>query len=147
MAAYKFNLQKVLDLKENIEKEKKNEFGFAIKRLENEKAILVQLEGEMRDCCNEFEESTARGIQVDQLRIILDSIEYYKKSIKNQKVKIKMAEGYIEICRQELIKATKEKKMMEKLKEIDYKKFQYSEQKKEEKLVDDLVSFKESNNS
>jgi flagellar FliJ protein len=58
-----------------------------------------------------------------------------------------MAEDYVSDCRAELIKATQEKKMMEKLKEIDYNKFLYQEQKKEEKLVDDLVSFKESNKS
>jgi flagellar FliJ protein len=58
-----------------------------------------------------------------------------------------MAEEYIAICRKELIKATQEKEIIEKLKEKDYNKFLYNEQKKEEKLVDDLISFKESSNS
>ena len=144
MAAYKFRLQKVLDLRDTIESEKKNEFGLAMKRLENEKEKMRQLEAEMESYCGEFEENTAKGILVDQLKVILNSIEYYKRNIKNQAVKIKMAQDYLETCRQELIKATQERKMMEKLKEIDYKKYLYSEQKKEEKIVDDLVSFKES---
>ena len=37
--------------------------------------------------------------------------------------------------------------LIEKIKEKDYSKYLYEEQKKEEKLVDDLVSFKESNKS
>jgi flagellar FliJ protein len=37
--------------------------------------------------------------------------------------------------------------MIEKLKEKDFEKYLYQEQKKEEKLVDDLVSFKENNKS
>ena len=56
-----------------------------------------------------------------------------------------MAEDYLSICRAELIKATQEKKTMEKLKEKDYMLYLYNEQKKEEKVIDELVSFKQSN--
>jgi flagellar FliJ protein len=96
---------------------------------------------------NTFLEKTSLGMAVNELKLLANYIDYYKRSIKDQKIRIKMAEDYMSSCREELIKATQEKKMMEKLNEIDYKKYLYSEQKKEEKLVDDLVSFKESNKS
>lgn len=147
MAAYKFKLQKLLDYKISMEEEKKNELSLANKRLKEENDRLLELLKKQKDMNSTFHEKTSQGIEVNELKLLANYIDYYKRSIKEQEIKIKMAEDYIESCRDELIKATQEKKMMEKLKEIDYEKYLYSEQKKEEKLVDDLVSFKESKNS
>ncbi|MGE5632252.1 MAG: flagellar export protein FliJ [Caulobacteraceae bacterium] len=147
MAAYKFKLQKVLDVKLGIEEEKKNQLGLAKLRLEQEKDKLRKLNGQLDEMKLSFEEKTSQGMAVNELKMIVNYIDYYKRSIKEQKTKIKMAEDYLSTCREELIKATQERKMMEKLKEIDHEKYLYQEQKKEEKLVGDLVSFKESNKS
>lgn len=145
MAGYKFRLQRILDLKESMEEEKKNELGLALKRLEDERSKLEAIKNQLSDMQKEFRSQTSEGIPVSQLRVLLTYIEYYKKGIKDQKLKIKMAEDYSDSCREELIKASQEKKMMEKLKEIDYKKHLYNEQKKDDKLIDDLISFKEGN--
>jgi flagellar FliJ protein len=56
-----------------------------------------------------------------------------------------MAEEYLSDCRHKLVIAVQDRKIMEKLREIDYGKYIYIEQKNEEKLIDDLVSFKQSN--
>ena len=147
MSVHKFRLQKLLDYKISVEEEKKNELSIAIKRLENEKNRLQELKQRLNEMNGALHERTSGGIAANELKILADYIDYYKRSIKEQKFKIKMAEDYLSICREELIKATQEKKMIEKLKEMDYNNYLYDEQKKEEKLVDDLVSFKESNKS
>lgn len=145
MAGYKYKLQNILKLKESVEKNKKNEFGTATQRFEHEKLKLEQFCAEMYNVCNDIENAASQGTSVADLLLQQRFMEYYKKSIKNQKVKIKMAEENLENCRQQLIKAVQDRKMIEKLKEIDYEKYLYNEQKNEEKLVDDLVSFKEGN--
>lgn len=147
MAVYKFRLQKLLDYKKSLEEEKKNELGKAFKRLEEEKNRLFALKQSLNEMNSTFQEKTSQGLAVNKLKILANYIDYYKRGIKEQRTKIKMAEEYLSICREELIKATQEKKMVEKLKETDYNKYLYNEQKKEEKLVDELVSFKESSNS
>jgi flagellar FliJ protein len=147
MAGYNFKLQKLLDYKISIEEQKKNELSLAIKRLEEEKGVLEELLNKQKEMDSKFQKKTSEGIEVNELKLLVNYIDYYKRRIKSQMINIKMAEDYMESCRDELIKASQEKKMMEKLKEIDYGKYLYSEQKKEEKLVDDLVSFKESKNS
>ncbi|OGO78886.1 MAG: flagellar export protein FliJ [Clostridiales bacterium GWB2_37_7] len=145
MAGYKFKLQNILKLKESMEKDKKNEFGAAIQRLENEKLKLENLNAEMINMCNEVERAAAEGISIQELVKQQQYKEYYKHSISNQKVRTNMAEEHLENCRQELVEAVQDRKIMERLKEIDYCKHLYTEQKNEEKLVDDLVSFKQSN--
>lgn len=147
MAVYKFRLQKLLDYKTKVEEEKKNKLGSAVKRLEKEKRKMAELKKEFSDMQSLFQEKTSQGMAVNELKILANYIDYYKRGIKAQKVRIKMAEDYLSACREELIAATREKRMIEKLKETDYSKYLYEEQKKEEKLVDDLVSFKESNKS
>jgi len=147
MAAYRFKLQKLLDFRTNIEEEKKNQLGLALKRLEQEKARLSELKARQREMDKVYKEKTSQGIAVNELKLLMNYIDYYKRGIKEQRTRIKMAEDYASACREELIKATQEKKMIEKLKEIDYSKYLYEEQKKEEKFIDDLVSFKGSNNS
>jgi flagellar FliJ protein len=147
MAGYKFRLQKLLDYKKSMEEERKNELSLANKRLELEKNRLLELIQMLNEMNSSFQEKTSFGMTANELKLLANYIDYYKRSIKEQRIRIKMAEDYLSTCREELIKATQEKRMMEKLREIDHKKYLYSEQKKEEKLVDDLVSFKESNKS
>ncbi len=147
MGAYKFRLQKLLDYRVGVEKDRKNELGLSIRRLENEKDRLSFLKNEMEAMKRTFSEKTSQGTTANELKLLANYIDYYKRGIKEQKTKVKMAEDYVTACREELVKATQEKKILERLDEIDYGKYLYNEQKIEEKLVDDLVSFKESNKS
>ena len=147
MAVYKYRLQKLLDYKASMEDKKKNELHLAFIRLKHEKDRLIQFQTGLNESNSMFQHKTSQGMTLNELKILANYIDYYKRGIKAQKVRIKMAEEYIAICRKELIKATQEKEIVEKLKEKDYNKFLYNEQKKEEKLVDDLISFKESSNS
>jgi flagellar FliJ protein len=145
MAGYKYKLQNILKLKENVEKDKKSEFGVAIQRFDREKLKLEQLNAEMYYKCEEIEKAVCEGVSVHELRLQQQFKEYYKFSISKQKVNSKMAEEHLCNCRHKLIEAVQERKMMEKLKEVDYGKYMYTEQKNEEKLIDDLVSFKQAN--
>ena len=147
MAGYKFKLQNILKLKEGMEKEKMNDFGAATQRFEHEKLKLEQLSAEMYSMYGEIERAAAQGISIGDLMQQHQFKEYYKHSISNQMVRTNMAEEHLEGCRQELIKAVQDRKIMEKLREIDYDKYLYNELKNEEKLVDDLVSFKQRSNN
>jgi flagellar FliJ protein len=145
MAGYKFKLQNILKLRENVEKDKKNEFGAATQRFDKEKLKLEQLNAEMYYMCEEIEKSVCNGISVNELRLQQRFKDYYKYSISNQIIRKNMAEEHLVNCKHMLIEAVQDRKIMEKLKEMDYDKYMYTEQKNEEKLVDDLVSFKQSN--
>jgi len=145
MAGYKFKLQNILKLKESMEKDKKNEFGAATQRFEQEKLKLEQLNAEMCNMCSEIEKAAAVGMSIHELLLQQQFKDYYLHSISNQIIRRNMAEEHLDNCRQDLIEAVQDRKIMEKLKEIDHSKYLYAEQKNEEKLVDDLVSFKKSN--
>jgi flagellar FliJ protein len=113
MAGYNFKLQKLLDYKISMEEQKKNELSLAIKRLEEEKGILEELLAKRKDMDSKFQKKTSEGIEVNELKLLVNYIDYYKRRIKSQRINIRMAEDYLESCRDELIKASQEKKMME----------------------------------
>lgn len=141
--AHKFKLQRLIDVRTMIEDEKKTEMGNAVQRLETEKNELVRLTIERDAMAKEFGLEAGKGTTAGKLQEIAGYIDYFKKAEKLQKVRISMAESYLVKCREELLKASQEKKMVEKLKEIDLKKYLYEEKLKDDKVVDDLVSFKE----
>ncbi len=141
--AHKFKLQRLLDVRAILEVEKKTELGNSNKRVEKEKNELKRLEKEKTNMTEEFGMVSVAGTTAGRLKEMNEYIEYFSKAEKLQKLRIKMAEEYRETCRLEVVKASQEKKMIEKLKEIDLSKFNYEEKKREEKIVDDLVSFKE----
>ena len=145
MAGYKYKLQNILKLRESIEKDKKNEFGVATQRLDKEKLKLKQLNAEMYNMCDSIEKAVSKGIKCNELLVQHQFKNYYKGCISDQTIKSQMAEEHLTYCRQKLVVAVQDRKIMEKLKEIDFEKYKYTEQKIEEKLVDDLVSFKHSN--
>jgi flagellar protein FliJ len=145
MAGYRFKLQNILKLRESVEKDKKNEFGVANQRFDREKLKLEQLNAEMYYMCDEIEKAVQKGITAKELLVQQQFKDYYKHSISNQIVKSKMAEEHLTCCRHKLVEAVQDRKIMEKLEEIDYGKYLYTEQKIEEKLVDDIVSFGQSN--
>jgi flagellar protein FliJ len=95
--------------------------------------------------CDEIEKAVQKGITAKELLVQQQFKDYYKHGVSNQTVKSKMAEEHLTYCRHKLVEAVQDRKIMDKLKEIDYGKYLYTEQKIEEKLVDDLVSFKQSN--
>ena len=141
--AHKYKLQRLLDVRGMIEEEKKVEMGNAVQRLESEKNELIRINEERAIMAKEFGIEAEKGTTVGKLQEIAGYLDYFKKTEKLQKLRIKMAENYLEKCREDLLKASQEKKMIEKLKEIDLEKYIQGEKIKEDKIVDDLVSFKE----
>jgi flagellar export protein FliJ len=145
MASYRFKLQKLLELKVNLEEEKKNQLGLAFQRLNDENEKLKQLRIELSNADKELKDQAKDGIEIRELKVCTQGIDYYKSLIKKQILSVKMADEYVEVCRSELIKASQDKKVMEKLKDKGYVKYLYTEQKKEDRIVDELVSFKQNN--
>lgn len=137
MEAFSYKLQKVLDYKERIEEKKKEEFVKALK------AQLAQ-ERELQHFVNTKD---AANNQVSELKTINDFqnfsryIEFLDKKIENAKYKLSKATEQLEIKKQELIKSTSDRKVLDKLKEKARQDFDAENNRKEQKLNDDFALF------
>ena len=142
MAKFNFKLESVLHLREKLEDAKKNEFGAAIRALEEEKAKLAALEQEQLDTIESFRQSINEGIEPEDIHNHNNYLAKLKFLIKQQHIAIKKAEAFVEIKRLELVEAMRDRKSLDKLKENKYEEFIAEEKQAEQKIIDEVVSYK-----
>ena len=146
MSKFNFKLQSVLDLKIQMEDNKKNEFGSAVKKLENEKKLLENIKLEKEENINAFSNELKNKAKVWTLRQINGYISLLEQKIEVQKENVNKASDIVDKKREELLEAVKERKIMDKLKEKEYCLFLKQELKEEQKIIDEIISFKHSTN-
>ena len=146
MAGFKFRLQKILEHRETLENIKKGEFGKAQNKLNIEKERLVKLRTTKEAIAREKEEISKASITMNELQKYNNYLMDLSEKIKLQTKTIEQAKVQVEKARNELIEATKDKKIIEKLKTRDYQEFLYEEKIKEEKENDQFVSYSSSTN-
>lgn len=141
--AFKFKLQKLLEYKETIEGLKKTEYGDAIYRLGLEEEKLMSLNEEKREVM-EKKEANGKVTSIAELKMYSEYLKILSIKIGEQKQLVKQREEERDRAQDELLFAMQEKKAFEKLKEKEYKKYIMEEKKKEEKVVDQIVTYKTS---
>ena len=142
MARFSFRLQSYLSLKTKIEDMKRNEFGKAVAALEAEKQRLAELEQEKDDCIEEFRRKVESSIDSRNLNRFNLFIDLLKERIKAQMAQVARAEALVRAKRAELVEAMKDRKILETLREKDYTEYLDEEKKSEQKVLDDLVSYR-----
>ncbi len=145
MAKFVFRLQTILGLKQKLEDQKKLEFGKAVKKLEIEKQHKIELENEKDDCIIGLRNKINTVVAPVEIKQYENYIDFMKKKISEQAIVISIEEKYVEKKRLELIESIKERKMLETLREKDYENYLKEEQQREQKVVDEIVSFKYNN--
>lgn len=142
MAKFVFRLQSFLGVKEQIEDLKKNEYGIALRRLEEERRRKEMLEQELVQNVLFLKESVNSIIEPMEIRRYNNRIDILKTWIIKQEEKIKAAEEYAEEKRLELVEAMKERKAIEIVKENAYEEFVKQEDRVTRRTTDELISYK-----
>jgi flagellar FliJ protein len=143
---YKFSYQKILDVKQIQEDQKSTEVALAQNELEEERITLLKLKSKKMKALNNKKasnESTA-----DMLR----NNSYFEQvnlTIDNQKKQIQNKKNSLISKKSELLEASKSRKILDKLKETDMKKFKFEQNKIEQKELDEIsakIAYKKKEN-
>ncbi len=140
MNRFIFRLQSVLRLREIKEDEKKREFGTAMQKLHHEENKLEHLDSSLQSHENNMGEQGKGTVTTAQLTNNFNYARSLDGKIDNQKKKVIEEETVVEGKREELVQSTKQKKILERLKE---RKREYHEKavvKEEQDLIDDIAS-------
>lgn len=140
MPKFTFRLQPVLNIRNQQEENLKNEMGKAIQKLEEEKQKLHSLEDKESQIVDEFNKKTKKTT-VKSLLQFNDYIGFLKSDIMTQKENVNKAAVNVDKVREELIKAVKNRKIMDKLKEKKKEEYVQEEKKLEHKTNDEIVSY------
>ena len=140
--AYKFRLQKVLDVKEKEEDNKKNEMSLVNFEIEKAKKQLTELYDELEENYKYRQDKNSNGSSIQELLELNKYIDYLKNTAIRQKIdEIEMLQRKLEGKKEEFIDIRRQRKSYENLKDKDYHKFLEKESKVEEKIIDEIVSF------
>ena len=142
MARFKFRLQSVLTVKEKIEDLKKNEFGKAVMALAEAQRIKAEMEATRDKAIEDFRREIHEGIDPVAFGRYNHFIDNVKLAIKRQEFVVEQCEAFVELKRQELVEAMRDRKTLETLKDNDFEEFLIEEKKQEQKVVDEIVSYK-----
>lgn len=141
---YNFKLEKVLNYKENMENVKKGQYGEVTNKLKKAEKTLFQYKNNKKNLISERNNEDT-NTNIGKLKIYSEYLKNINKDIKNQEEIISQINKELKEAQEELMEAMKEKKTLEKLKEKDYDEFVIESNRDEEKLIDELNSFKNSN--
>lgn len=144
MAGFKFRLETFLKLKEQFEKNARNELGIAIMKLEEEKSKLRVIEDNIDITTNDFRDACSGVIRPEKIKELKTYLEHLQHEREKQKENVKRQQKNVDIIREKLVEIMRERKVLENLKEKEFQEYLKEELKKEQQQVDELVSYNES---
>lgn len=144
MAKFNFRLDKVLEYREKIEDINKTEYGKAKKRLDDEVVLLEGILSHKESINQERDKSTLNNTTINDLKNYNLYLENIKDKLVQQKALVERAQNNVELARNKLISSSIDKKTLENLKTRDFNNYLYSLKKEEEKIIDQIVSYKSS---
>lgn len=139
---FQFQLQSVLKIKEKIEEQKKIELGQAIKNQEEikrEKSTLISKQDEVLKAMQLDKAST---IDLNHLRLYYRYELLIDKAISDKEVQLDEASRMVTQKRAALMEAVKDRKVLERLKDIKEETYKEEEKYIEQRIVDDMVTYK-----
>lgn len=142
MAKFNFRLQSYLNLKEKLEEQKKMEYGKALAILEEELKIKTELIKKSESIVNDLKTSISHKVDSVTYKNYLYYIEFLKEKLLQQETAILKANELVEEKRRDLREAVKDRKILDKLKEKELETYNKELLLKEQKMTDELVSYK-----
>lgn len=140
MAGFKFALEKVLQYKEQLEKEVKSKLA----NLNAQKERLQERHANLKkdELFQEQKLSQTPVTEMGERWLIDNYIKALRQDIQQTQKNIAMLDRQIEQTRLELAQKAKDKKVMEKLKEKHFERYKKEEQLKEQRNLDEIASIR-----
>lgn len=144
MKGFTFRYEQVLNLRIDQEKAVKDELAKALKELLVLETTMKKAVEDKLNFYSHVDELMRSGVNAAELQSFEGNKRYLRDFIVHLQQLINKKQKEILDIRTRLLKATMEKKKLEKLKEKEYLVFQKEEQVADEKLTDQIVTFNSS---
>lgn len=142
MAKFIYRMQGILNVKEKMEDQAKNDFSIANAELLEEENKLKTLWLRLEGYENELKRLYSDTLDVKLITENLDAVENMKYQIRIQKLRVNTAQRNVEEKRVKLQEAMQDRKTHEKLRENEFEQFLKDEAAAESKEIDELVSYR-----
>ena len=140
MARFIFSMQNILNMKEKLEEQAKNNFAQANRSLQEALLMQKQCENRLEAGKQTLKEAMLENLKVGQIRRREDDVEIFRMYLRQQILVVKQKEKEVEVAREHLNEAMKERKTFEKLKEKAFEKFVAEENQKAKFTYDGMLA-------
>lgn len=141
MAKFNYRMQNILDIKEKLETQARNEYGIANQKYLEEQEVLQNLLIRRNRYERHLKELMNDTLDIREITNARNDVNAMKTLVRRQMVEVHKAEVAMEQARNELSERMKERKTHETLKEHAFDEFMAEMQAAESKEIDELVSY------
>jgi len=141
---YSFSLESVLNYRNIIENQKERAFSAALYDYQLEQKRLTELKESYVSAMKKFQELEQVTFSSGNYFEFLNYIKRIEKKIANQKIRIATAHEILENKRNELIKATRDRKVLERLKDIGKENYLKEMDRLEQIFLDEIAVIRHS---
>lgn len=138
MPKFNFRLQRVLDIKKHKEEEKKQELAKLLLKYKKEEALLFYLKDNQTKYQNKLREKQRGAMDIFEMIFYYTYLYKLSYDIKNQQDILRKLETEINNKREEVISASKERKIFEKLKDKKFSQWKQEQNLQEQKFLDEI---------
>lgn len=135
-------MQNILDIKEKLETQARNDYAVANAALAEEEDKLNALIRRRDEYEEKLKDSYNGTLDLTNITECADAVEIIKYHIRLQELNVKKAQKQVDITREKLQEAMQERKTHEKLKENAFEVFKQEVAASESKEIDELVSYR-----
>ena len=135
---YRFNLQAVLNYRKRIEEGLQMELSGVQRELESAKQVFFAYQREKGFYEEELVKREAREVNIQESILYRDYLKGMTKKIKEQREIVAQAKIAVDKKQEELLIATKKRKVLEKVREKDMKEFMDGLEHKERLFTDEM---------
>ncbi len=141
MARFRYRMQNILELKEKLEEQEKNNFASRRAALTEEEEKLDAVLAKRNAIVEEGKALRLTTIDVVKIRENQRAKEYAEEAVKQQRVKVRIAEKNLDAARARMQTAVQERKIHEKMREKAFDRFIEEQNAEEVKEIDQLTSY------
>ncbi len=135
-------MQNILNVKEKLETQAKNEFAIAAAKEREEEEKLLALKAHRDEQEKVLKRLVEADLDITSIKEAEDGLEVIKYHIGQQELNLAAARQELEVARQKLTAAMQDRKTHERLKEKQFEVFKQEEAAKESKEIDEIVSYR-----
>ncbi len=142
MAVFRYRLQSLLNIKNQLKTQAEMDFSLAQAHLTEEEERLKALKRRRSDYMEEGQRIREDELDIRRLKENERAVKVMDEYIEGQTVSVRMAERAVEAARGRLTEAMKEVKVQERLRERAFEQFMEEEKHAESMEINELVSYR-----
>lgn len=140
MARFDFRFQHILNIRKHKENVLQEDLSQLKRSFQHEESVLWGMEDKTRECLLKLKELQTEIISIKEIIDYQNYLGSLNNDITAQKIRLESLSKEVDDVLSELVHASQERKMLEKLKERKWKEWESDVNKEEQEFMDEIAS-------